>query len=415
LLIQTFHTFYISVPTSEDAGRSDALTLLVMDETAFMRYAEGIWASAMPTLSCVIPSTPILVKKDGKVINTTLGFFAPDKLGQQEIKGYEAFTHKGVWKKITHGVNKGELETWYVQDDKGETLGGTPKHRLLTPQGWKTIEEIIEKDLYVIQRNVTRRLAKVRPNREELAREPERWVTIKGFPKFQISSWGNIVNQRTGNIRKARENKDGYLRVPLTRDGVYRTDQKKLKTFMKSVSGLVFSHFIGDIQEGLQVDHKDDNRKNNYYRNLQLLSGSENVSKAYGNLQNTFTSFQGSRNGDLLRKGLILALRKEGHTKAEISNRLRLLGYNVTEKRVEGILYKNKRKPTLYISKLRVVKKTRELIVDIQVEGDHSYITSNNYINHNTGGSAILNSTAFGIGNFGQNHYLGVTNLTLLR
>ena len=36
---------------TENAGRSEALSLLIMDEVAFQRYASGIWASAQPTLS----------------------------------------------------------------------------------------------------------------------------------------------------------------------------------------------------------------------------------------------------------------------------------------------------------------------------------------------------------------------------
>jgi hypothetical protein len=52
----------VSVPTTEDAGRSEALSLLVMDEAAIMQYAETIWASAFPTLatggSAIINSTP---------------------------------------------------------------------------------------------------------------------------------------------------------------------------------------------------------------------------------------------------------------------------------------------------------------------------------------------------------------------
>lgn len=40
-----------SSAATEDAGRSEALSLLVMDEVAFQRYASQIWASAQPTLS----------------------------------------------------------------------------------------------------------------------------------------------------------------------------------------------------------------------------------------------------------------------------------------------------------------------------------------------------------------------------
>ena len=51
-----------SIPTTEDAGRSEALTLLIIDEGAIVRWAAKIWAAAFPTLStggsAIINSTP---------------------------------------------------------------------------------------------------------------------------------------------------------------------------------------------------------------------------------------------------------------------------------------------------------------------------------------------------------------------
>lgn len=40
-----------SIPTSEQAGRSESLSLLVIDEAAAVRWANQIWAAALPTLS----------------------------------------------------------------------------------------------------------------------------------------------------------------------------------------------------------------------------------------------------------------------------------------------------------------------------------------------------------------------------
>lgn len=40
-----------SVPTSEDAGRSEALSLLIVDEAAFVRWIDKIWAASFSTLS----------------------------------------------------------------------------------------------------------------------------------------------------------------------------------------------------------------------------------------------------------------------------------------------------------------------------------------------------------------------------
>lgn len=51
-----------SVPTSEEAGRSESLSLLIIDEAAFVRWIEEIWQASFPTLStggsAIILSTP---------------------------------------------------------------------------------------------------------------------------------------------------------------------------------------------------------------------------------------------------------------------------------------------------------------------------------------------------------------------
>lgn len=40
-----------SIPTTEEAGRSEAVSILVIDEAAIVRWAERIWAASWPTLS----------------------------------------------------------------------------------------------------------------------------------------------------------------------------------------------------------------------------------------------------------------------------------------------------------------------------------------------------------------------------
>lgn len=51
----------MSVPTSEEAGRSEGLSLLIIDEAAFVRWIAKIWAASFPTLStggmCIAIST----------------------------------------------------------------------------------------------------------------------------------------------------------------------------------------------------------------------------------------------------------------------------------------------------------------------------------------------------------------------
>lgn len=51
-----------SIPTTEDAGRSEGLSLLVIDEAAIIKWAGVIWAASFPTLSTggasIVNSTP---------------------------------------------------------------------------------------------------------------------------------------------------------------------------------------------------------------------------------------------------------------------------------------------------------------------------------------------------------------------
>ena len=62
-LIQFSHGSQIkAIPTSEDAGRSEALSLLIVDEAAFVRNFDTIWTGIYPTISTggrvIILSTP---------------------------------------------------------------------------------------------------------------------------------------------------------------------------------------------------------------------------------------------------------------------------------------------------------------------------------------------------------------------
>lgn len=56
-------SFIESIPTSSEAGRSESLSLLVIDEAAVVRWAAQIWAAAFPTLStggaAIVNSTPM--------------------------------------------------------------------------------------------------------------------------------------------------------------------------------------------------------------------------------------------------------------------------------------------------------------------------------------------------------------------
>lgn len=405
-----------SIPTSDQAGRSESLSLLVIDEAAIVRWASTIWASAFPTLSCSVGSTPLFLRHYEEIKKVypkpiteqiKLRSICPKQKGVLDISslGYYTLTHTGSWKKILWSQNKGKLETWFVKDNRGKKAGYTPKHRLFTTHGWKTVEEIIDGNLNVIQADT--KVDKLKSPKNIKAPVKEVLKPIREFPGYFISNLGKVYSDSTRNgfyELPLRINKDGYLRVALKKPGVKRetgsiSNRGKGKTFQRSVHVLVAEAFLGPKPNTkYQVDHINNQRDCNHINNLRYVSISDNVKKSFEyTLNAALFGIQGSKLPNLLKRGRILEMAEEGFSYREIAKEV-YPGYKQAHKFVKRIL--TERGSRVYISKLQVVKKCYRTIYDIHVEDDNSYISANNYINHNTGGSAIVNSTPYGVGNF---------------
>jgi hypothetical protein len=409
-------SFIESIPTSSEAGRSESLSLLVIDEAAIVRWAAQIWAAAFPTLSCSVGSTPVFLRhyeeiKKGYPKPITeqikLRTLCPKQKGVLDISnlGYYTLTHTGSWKKILWTQNKGKLETWFVKDNRGKKAGYTPKHRLFTTKGWKTVEEIIDQNLNIIQADT--KVDQLKLPKQVKAPSKEILKPIEEFPGYFVSNLGKVYSDssRRGFYELTpRPNKDGYLRVALKKAGVKREtgstrNQGKGKTFQRSVHLLVAEAFLGPKPNPKsQVDHINNQRDCNHINNLRYISSSDNVKKSFEyNLNATIFGIQGDKLPNLLKRGRILEMAEEGFSYREIAREV-YPEYKQAHKFVKRIL--TERGSMVYISKLQVVKKCQRTIYDIHVEDDNSYISANNYINHNTGGSAIVNSTPYGVGNF---------------
>lgn len=409
-------SFIESIPTSSEAGRSESLSLLVIDEAAIVRWAAQIWAAAFPTLSCSVGSTPVFlrhyeeIKKEyPKPITEQIKLrtLCPKQKGVLDISnlGYYTLTHTGSWKKILWTQNKGKLETWFVKDNRGKKAGYTPKHRLFTTKGWKTVEEIIDQNLNIIQADT--KVDQLKLPKQVKAPSKETLKPIEEFPGYFVSNLGKVYSDspRRGFYELTpRPNKDGYLRVALKKAGVKREtgsirNQGKGKTFQRSVHLLVAEAFLGPKPNPKsQVDHINNQRDCNHINNLRYISSSDNVKKSFEyNLNATIFGIQGDKLPNLLKRGRILEMAEEGFSYREIAREV-YPEYKQAHKFVKRIL--TERGSRVYISKLQVVKKCQRTIYDIHVEDDNSYISANNYINHNTGGSAIVNSTPYGVGNF---------------
>src|SRR4030095_3675249 len=102
----------------------------------------------------------------------------------------------------------------------------------------------------------------------------EEWRPVVGYEGFyEVSSYGRVRSYQstrwgivsTPRILRPAKTKKGYLAQTLTRDG-----QKK--TF--PIHRLVMAAFVG-ISD-LQVNHKDGDKANNYFGNLEYCTNAEN-------------------------------------------------------------------------------------------------------------------------------------------
>lgn len=95
-----------AVPTSEDAGRSEALSLLIIDEAAFVRDFDTIWTGIYPTLStggrAIILSTP----------NGAQGQY--HKLYTEAEAGLNSFNHI----RLPWNVHPERDDAWFASETK---------------------------------------------------------------------------------------------------------------------------------------------------------------------------------------------------------------------------------------------------------------------------------------------------------
>lgn len=386
-----------SIPTSDQAGRSESLSLLVIDEAAIVRWASTIWASAFPTLStggaaivnsCITGDTQI-IGKDGPF---RVDSICPKTFGKMDIShlGLRVLSHTGKWQRVLGSVNKGVLKTWEVHNEQGRVIKCTPKHKLYTLEGWLPVSEIIKRDIPAIFYHTG--ISGLEQNQVTIKPKKEICKPIPGYPNYEVSNWGRIFIVKNGTmvekLPRPCNNRERYLNIRLWNKG----QKKKI-----CVHNLVAKVFLGEIPEGYVVDHINNNPSDNYVTNLQIVTVAENSQKAA-------KYSYGMKLGSKLKGGFNYDLR----VVAYIRYRYQELGYyyGVLDKISKEVEYKfgiklnkpyiqrivsGKRCTSIYLSKLKVVRKYYDTIYDICVEHDESYLINEDYVSHNT---------PYGVGNF---------------
>lgn len=128
-----------------------------------------------------------------------------------------------------------------------------------------TKEWLIEKGIRLIQEN---------DNDYHVYRKSKKWVNEH---KLKIHDY----------VKHHKYGKDKVYKI------VGFSDEK---SYTITLQRLVYAWFIGDIDEGYDVDHIDDDSLNNRIDNLQLLTRTENLRKRKDNGINQYRYLKGENN-----------------------------------------------------------------------------------------------------------------------
>jgi hypothetical protein len=99
--------------------------------------------------------------------------------------------------------------------------------------------------------------------------ENEIWKIINDFPDYRVSNFGRIKSFKFGKERilKQNTNSDGYFQISLLKNGKQKN---------KKVHHLVFeTHNNYKLKDGECVHHTDEDKENNYFDNLKLMTKSD--------------------------------------------------------------------------------------------------------------------------------------------
>lgn len=93
-------------------------------------------------------------------------------------------------------------------------------------------------------------------------------LSVLNFPHYSINSDGKIFSNYRKTFLKPAYDKDGYLKVTLT---------KNKKLYYKRVHCLVLETFVGLPKDNQQSNHKNGIRNDNRLENLEWCTPKENI------------------------------------------------------------------------------------------------------------------------------------------
>lgn len=96
------------------------------------------------------------------------------------------------------------------------------------------------------------------------------WEQAEGFSKYLISTDGQVYSLKSDRLLPQGITPRGYKQVDVCNDD-------GIKKHMR-VHRLVYMAHVGVIPQGMQINHKDEDKTNNSIDNLELMTNKENSS-----------------------------------------------------------------------------------------------------------------------------------------
>ena len=104
-------------------------------------------------------------------------------------------------------------------------------------------------------------MTRKKPRKEFEPLLEELWLTVDGLERYAVSNYGRVINQERGNELKPSPDKNGYMRVGLSKNGeVYHVYVHRLVAFA----------FFVDYKAGIEVLHKNGDKSDCSVLNLTL-------------------------------------------------------------------------------------------------------------------------------------------------
>ena len=144
----------------------------------------------------------------------------------------------------------------------------------------------------------------------------EIWRDIEGYEGvYQISNKGRVKSLKCGKERilRPRDNGNGYLKVHLFKNTSFQSIY---------IHRLVAEAFIPNSQNKPQVNHKDENKKNNCVENLEWIACIDNCNYGTRNERISRKILQYSKSGEFIR---------EWQSAAEVERVLGIDNSNITK------------------------------------------------------------------------------------